>query len=92
VSTEKVEEMSKSLRAKDDLLESVEQKLEKERLESDSLKISLDEVRREKLNVQERLEMLHVEKAAAERSRANLQVILTSELVKVNKLYEKVGN
>ncbi len=84
--------MSKSLRAKDDLLESVEQKLEKERLESDSLKISLDEVRREKLNVQERLEMLHVEKAAAERSRANLQVILTSELVKVNKLYEKVGN
>ncbi len=81
MSTEKVEEMSKSLRAKDDLLESVEQKLEKERLESDSLKISLDEVRREKLNVQERLEMLHVEKAAAERSRANLQVILISELV-----------
>ncbi len=78
--------MSKSLRSKDDLLESVEQKLEKERLESDSLKISLDEVRREKLNVQERLEMLHVEKAAAERSRANLQVIRTSESLSVEKL------
>jgi hypothetical protein len=86
VYNEKIEEMSKSLRSKDDLLESVEQKLEKERLESDSLKISLDEVRREKLNVQERLEMLHVEKAAAERSRANLQVIRTSESLSVEKL------
>ncbi len=84
--------MSKSLRSKDDLLESVERKLEKERLESDSLKISLDEVRREKLNVQERLEMLHVEKAAAERSRANLQVIRTSESLSVEKLAFEVLN
>ena len=84
--------MSKSLRTKDDLLESVEQKLEKERLESDSLKISLDEVRREKLNVQERLEMLHVEKAAAERSRANLQVIRTSESPNIKEFLDKDDN
>ena len=84
--------MSKSLRKKDDLLESVEQKLEKERLESDSLKISLDEVRREKLNVQERLEMLHVEKAAAERSRANLQVIRTSESPNIKEFLDKDDN
>jgi len=75
------------------VLDAVESKLNKERLELDSTKIYLDEARREKskvrnfnfiviigLNpdfniskVQEQLEMIHVEKAAVERSRFNVQ-------------------
>jgi hypothetical protein len=74
VCTDKLDELSKSIRSKTDLIESVEQKLEKERLDNDALKINVDEIRREKLVVQEKLEMLHVEKAAVERSRTNLQV------------------
>jgi hypothetical protein len=74
VCTDKLDELSKSIRSKTELIESVEQKLEKERLDNDALKINVDEIRREKLIVQEKLEMLHVEKAAVERSRANLQV------------------
>ena len=74
VCNDKIDDLSKSLRAKTESLESAEQKLETTRMESDSLKIGLDEVRREKLSVQEKLEMLIMEKAAVERSRANLQV------------------
>ncbi len=74
VCTDKLDELSKSIRSKTELIESVEQKLEKERLDNDALKINVDEIRREKLVVQEKLEMLHVEKAAVERSRTNLQV------------------
>ena len=41
ICNEKIDELNKSIRTKDEILQNVEQKLEKERLESDAMKIGL---------------------------------------------------
>ena len=74
ICNDKIDDLTNTLRTKSDSLEYTEQKLDSAKLEADSLKIGLDEIRREKLNVQERLEMTLLEKASVERSRTNLQV------------------
>ena len=93
VCTDKLDELSKSIRSKTENIESVELKLEKERLENDAMKINIDESRREKLVVQEKLEMLHVEKAAVERSRTNLQVneLVFFPFLKIGKLINLIS-
>ena len=77
----KIDAHQKAARVKDDILETTVKQLDKEKLESDSLKLKLDEAVREKSSVKERLEILNGEKVHLERNRDKLQ----EDLVAVTK-------
>ena len=49
--SDKVEDLTKTLKSKEEILDAVESKLNKERLEFDNTKICLDEARRDKSKV-----------------------------------------
>ncbi|XP_059085482.1 rootletin-like isoform X2 [Tigriopus californicus] len=72
------DQLSKEVKIKNEILESVEHKLDQERLSSDSMKIRLDEISREKMSLNERVELLLVEKTSLERSQTNLKDELES--------------
>ncbi len=71
--TAKLVEVKKAYAAKEEIADATERKLEQVRSESDSLKIKLDELSREKLKAQERNETLFSEKVAIENAKDHLE-------------------
>lgn len=87
----KMKDLQKAARSKDDFLDNIVHELEKEKSESDGLKIKLEEATRQLVSLKERVEVSNADNSSMQRSREKIQTDLTS-IIKEKSILEETHN